>query len=467
MTALLLRDVSKTFGQTRAVEHVDLNVSPGEVLAIVGENGAGKSTLLNIMAKALAPDRGEVQIAGRVAYIRQELALCPHLSVAENVFMGREPSRLGFVDRPLMRARTRTLLSEFGRPEIDPATSVGELSPASRQVVEICRALASDATVILMDEPTSSLPRPDVDRLFAAIRTLCARGIAIVYVSHFLEEIREIASRTVVLRDGATVWSGDLSSISDAELISHMVGRPYDPAPAIDAPRSTSDIALVADSLPGASFTLKRGQILGIAGLVGSGRTELLRALFGLDSAQNGQLSVNGRTLQASDLSPARSIAEGLGYLSEDRNIEGLFPHLSVRENIAMTRLENRNVAQWIDRFKIRVADHDSVVTHLSGGNQQKALMARLLHQGASVLLLDEPTRGIDVGSKAQIYDHIRALSREGRAILMVSSYLPELFALCDSLAVMTHGRLSEVRPIEEWTPATVLQAAISSPVAA
>ena len=223
----------------------------------------------------------------------------------------------------------------------------------------------------------------------------------------------------------------------------------------------------MADSLSGASLTLKRGQILGIAGLVGSGRTELLRALFGLDSAQNGQLSVNGRTLQASDLSPARSIAEGLGYLSEDRNIEGLFPHLSVRENIAMTRLDNRNVAQWIDRFKIRVADHDSVVTHLSGGNQQKALMARLLHQGASVLLLDEPTRGIDVGSKAQIYDHIRALSKEGRAILMVSSYLPELFAICDSLAVMTRGRLSEVRPIEAWTPDTVLEAAISSPVAA
>lgn len=468
MTALSLRGIRKRFGVTVALAGVDLDVEGGEVLAVIGENGAGKSTLLNIIARSLDPDEGEVILkdAG-VAYIRQELSLFPHLTVAENILMGREPARFGLIDRQAMVARTRALLDEFGRPEIGPDETLGRLSPASRQVVEICRALAADARLILMDEPTSSLERADVVRLFASIRKLCARGIAVVYVSHFLEEIREIAARAVVLRDGRSVWAGRLEEIVDEDLIRQMIGRPVEAVFGDPGPRPLGEVVLAVDSVANATFELRRGEILGIAGLVGSGRTELLRALFGLDPVRRGELKVHGEGLDPRKLSAFGSIRRGFGYLSEDRRVEGLFPHLSVRENLAMTRLDGRDIGRWIDRLRIKAGDLEESVGTLSGGNQQKVLLARLLHQGASILLLDEPTRGIDVGTKAEIYDLIRALALEGKAILMVSSYLPELFGVCDHLAVMNRGRLSAVRPTSEWTPDRVLEAAIGGGSAA
>ncbi len=467
-TALSLRGIRKRFGVTVALDGVDLEAAAGEVLAVIGENGAGKSTLLNIVARSLQPDECEIVLeAPGIAYIRQELSLFPHLSVAENIFMGREPARWGVIDREAMNARTRVLLAEFGRPEIGPEDVVGRLSPASRQVVEICRALAADARVILMDEPTSSLERGDVDRLFAAIRKLCARGIAVLYVSHFLEEIREIARRAVVLRDGRSVWTGELGDIADDGLIRHMIGRPIETVFAPAEPHAPGEVVLSVRSLANATFELRRGEILGIAGLVGSGRTELLRALFGLQPAGPGNLRIGDEQLDARRLSARASIERGLGYLSEDRRVEGLFPHLSVRENLSITRLRGGDIRGWIERLRIKAADLEDPVGTLSGGNQQKVLIARLLHQGASILLLDEPTRGIDVGTKAEIYELIRGLAREGKAILMVSSYLPELFGVCDHLAVMHRGRLSEVRPIASWTPDSVLEAAIGGGSAA
>jgi ribose transport system ATP-binding protein len=468
MNALSLRGVRKRFGGTVALDGVDLDLAGGEVLAIVGENGAGKSTLLNVVAGSLEPDEGVVTLGvGGVAYIRQELSLFPHLTVAENVLMGREPARFGVIDRSALIARTRVLLEEFGRPEIDPGETAGRLPPASRQVVEICRALAADAKVILMDEPTSSLERADVVRLFNSIRQLCARGIAVVYVSHFLEEIREIAARAVVLRDGRSVWTGRLEEIPDGDLIRHMIGRPVEAVFTEREPRTTGEVVFAVGSIANATFELRRGEILGIAGLVGSGRTELLRSLFGLDAVGRGELTVRGERVEARRLDALGSMRRGLGYLSEDRRVEGLFPHLSVRENLAMTRLDRRDIEPWVERLRIKAGNLEDAIVTLSGGNQQKVLLARLLHQGAEILLLDEPTRGIDVGTKAEIYELIRALAREGKAIVMVSSYLPELFRVCDHLAVMNRGRLSAVRPIEAWTPDRVLEAAIGGGSAA
>ena len=456
MASLKLRGLDKRFGETIALDGVDLDVHDGEVLAIVGENGAGKSTLLNMIAGLYQP----------MAYIRQELSLFPHLSVAENVLIGMEPSRFGFIQRDHMIERTRAMLAAFGRSEISPYALVRDLPPAARQVVEICRALAADARLILMDEPTSSLQRADVERLFEAIRMLSRQGISIIYVSHFLEEVREIAQRIVVLRDGKNVWSGQPAEISDDELITQMVGRSMTHEPARSNPATLGEVILEAaiqadPAVRHAAFKLHRGEVLGIAGLVGSGRTELIKSLYGLLPITRGVMSIAGAAITAPRQSPAHSIRRGVGYLSEDRVIEGMIPHFSIRDNVTITRPQDRDAARWITALNIRARDQFSSIRSLSGGNQQKVLFARLLHQDADVLLLDEPTRGIDVGSKAEIYRLIRQLAAQGKAILMVSSYLPELFGVCDSLAVMSRGRLSETRPITAWTPDSVLQIAI------
>jgi len=457
MASLKLRGLSKRFGETVALDGVDLDVNDGEVLAIVGENGAGKSTLMNVIAGLYRP----------VAYIRQELSLFPHLSVAENVLIGIEPSRFGFIQRDRMIERTQTMLTAFGRSEISPQALVRDLPPAARQVVEICRALAADARLILMDEPTSSLQRADVERLFEAIRTLRQQDISIIYVSHFLEEVREIAQRIVVLRDGKNVWSGKPDEITDDQLITHMVGRSI--THDLMAARSSATLGEVIleasiqaePTVHHAGFKLHRGEVLGIAGLVGSGRTELIKSLYGLLPITHGNMSIAGAAVMRPWRSPSHSIRRGLGYLSEDRVIEGMIPHLSVRDNITMTRPRNRDAARWITALNIRPRDPFRSMRSLSGGNQQKVLLARLLHQDADVLLLDEPTRGIDVGTKAEIYRLIRELAAQGKGILMVSSYLPELFGVCDSLAVMSRGRLSDTRPITAWTPDSILQIAI------
>jgi ribose transport system ATP-binding protein len=429
--------------------------------------------------------RGPADARGRgVAHIHQELALCGHLSVAENIAMGVEPSRGGWLRRDLMNERAALLLAEFGRSEINPAMRVASLSLADRQVVEICRALARDARILLMDEPTSSLQRADVERLFETVRRLRDRGIAIIYISHFLEEVREIASRFTVLRDGSSVGSGELTEVRDEELISMMVGgaqtRVSVPHELTHEPRANlkPEVLLEVENLSAsprlrvASFRLHRGQILGIAGLVGSGRSDLVRALFGLQRATGGVVRLRGQELKTL----AHQIRNGFGYLSEDRKGEGLALQLPIADNVTMSRFATCSRGGWIDRrqqnaqtddvvtrLRVKAPGPRGIVGKLSGGNQQKVALARLLHQDPDILLLDEPARGIDIGSKADIYREIARLASEGKGIVMVSSYLPELLSVCDSIAVMTRGRLSPAKPASDWTADSILQAAIGA----
>jgi len=495
-TALLRAiGLKKSFGATRALDGVDLTVRGGEVHALIGENGAGKSTLMNILSGLIVPDAGEVEFKGAsfrpsgpadsrrrgIAHIHQELSLCPHLTVAENIFLGAEPQRHGLVDHRSLEQKTREVLAPFGQPAIGPLMRLRQLPLAAKQVVEICRALAQNAALILMDEPTSSLQGEDVGRLFDQIRRLRDSGVSILYISHFLEEVREIADRFTVLRDGRSVLAGSMQDVTNDHLISAMVGRKVaESFPQRSAAGSAgSEIAFRVQNLRcppavhDASFELRRGEILGIAGLIGSGRTELLRALFGLDQASSGSIEILGRPapLRAR---PDQRIAAGIGFLSEDRKGEGLALGLSLADNVTMTSLRSLATAGWINleqqkkkaadyagQMRIRASGPEMRVVDLSGGNQQKALIARLLHQDCPILLLDEPTRGVDVGSKAQIYETILSLARSGKSVLMVSSYLPELFGICDRLAVMSRGRLGPTREIARWTPEGVLEAAI------
>jgi ribose transport system ATP-binding protein len=495
MAALLHVDgIRKRFGPTVALDGVTFELAAGQVHALIGENGAGKSTLMNILAGALAPDEGTMRLAGEpyepasphdasqrgVALIHQELSLCPHLTVAENILLGREPSRAGIFRRSEAEALALDVLGSFSHAELKPNRIVGHLPIAAQQVVEICRAVASRARIVLMDEPTSSLPRDDVEHLFALIRRLRGEGIGIIYISHFLEEVRAIADAFTVLRDGRSVAVGPIATATNEALIAHMVGRSVDQL-FPDRPPSTvpNDVVLEVRDLVAppavrqASFTLRRGEILGLAGLMGSGRTELVRGLFGLAPVTSGAVTIGGSATLL-DESPSARIARRVGYLSEDRKGEGLALPMSVADNLTMTGyracaprgwlrlgIQRAQTRQWIAEIGIKAHDPDQPVRTLSGGNQQKVALGRLLYQDADVLLLDEPTRGVDIGSKAQIYDVIAAAAARGKAILVVSSYLPELFGLCDRLAVMSRGRLSPARPIGEWTPESVLHAAI------
>jgi ribose transport system ATP-binding protein len=490
---LTITNISKSFGPTSALAGVNLRLAQGEVHALIGENGAGKSTLMNVLAGLLRPDEGTMEIDGvayqpsrpldarerGIALIHQELSLFPHLSVAENIMMAIEPSKWGVLDRGRLRALTLEVLDKFHHPEIKPETRVANLSLAARQIVEICRAIAANARLILMDEPTSSLQRDDVAHLFRMIRKFKERGITVVYISHFLEEVREIADSFTVLRDGRSVATGRIDSVSDDELITHMVGRPVENLFPERQVEDDGDIVLeVKDldappALKNASFALKRGEIMGIAGLMGSGRTNVVRTVFGLDRCAAGTVRLR-QTITSADATTAVRLDQGVGYLSEDRKNEGLAINLSIADNVTMTRFGS--CARWgwlnlsrqrsqardmINSLGVKARDVAQPVAALSGGNQQKVALARLLHQQADILLLDEPTRGIDIGSKEQIYKTIAAWAAAGKAVLMISSYLPELFGMCDRLAVMSRGRLSPARPINEWTPESVMQAAI------
>jgi ribose transport system ATP-binding protein len=497
MSTLTLKGIRKSFGPTLALDGVDLELRTGEVHALIGENGAGKSTLMNVIAGSLKPDDGHMQLDGQmylpaspldarthgIALIHQELSLCPHLSVAENVMMAIESSRFGWLDREQLFARTTEVLRTFHHAGIRPEKRVGDLPVAARQIVEISRALAARARIILMDEPTSSLQRDDVAHLFNLIRKLSAEGISVIYISHFLEEVRQIADRFTVLRDGRSVATGEIAGTSDDELIAKMVGRTQQNLfPRRKASSTTHETILEVRNLSSppllkdASFELRRGEILGIAGLMGSGRTPLLRAIFGLEPPASGSILVNRTALPSGRATPAMRLIEGVGYLTEDRKGDGLTLNQSLSDNVTVTKFDTCSRWGWLDlgaqrrqaeklvsALKIKTRNVQQPVGTLSGGNQQKVVVARLLHQDADVLLLDEPTRGIDIGSKAQVYETIAQCAAEDKAVLMVSSYLPELFGMCDRLAVMSRGRLSEVRPIDRWTPENVLQVAVGT----
>lgn len=466
--------IRKRFGATIALGGVDLTVSAGHVLALVGENGAGKSTLMKVLSGAHRPDAGEMWLDGQpyrprnphharlagVAMIYQELSLAPHLSVAENILLGMEPTRLGFNRRGEMAQRAADALRQLGRPEIRPETPVRRLSIADRQLVEIARAIAVGCRVLVLDEPTSSLTAEDIRRLFALVRRLKEQGHAIVYISHFLEEVKEISDRFTVLRDGQSVGEGETASTPTERMIAMMVGREVNDLYPRSKRTPGEPVLEIADlagvSKPSAaSLTLHRGEVLGVAGLVGAGRTEFLRAVFGLDPIVRGRIKIGAYIGPAS---PSRRWDQCVGMVSEDRKLEGLALSLSVGDNLTLSRLprwvtaarQRERAMRWIDKLQIKCRGPQQLVGTLSGGNQQKVAIARLLHHDVDVLLLDEPTRGIDVGSKAQIYQLIDELASRGKAVLMVSSYLPELLGVCDRIAVMCRGRLHPARRIED-----------------
>jgi ribose transport system ATP-binding protein len=478
--------VAKRYGPTVALGGVDLAVLAGEIHALVGENGAGKSTLMKILSGSERPDAGTILLDGRrydpagpaaarragIAMVYQELALAPDLTVEANILLGQESTTFGILRRDVNRRRVLDVLAVLQHPEIRPEAVAANLSPAARQLVEIARALLTDLKVLVLDEPTSALDREDSDRLFAQMRRLRDRGVSIVYISHFLEEIEAVADRFTVLRDGLAVGEGLVGEVGRAKIIEMMVGRALDEQfPHV--PHAIGKPVLRLDHLSGVELphevelTLHGGEILGVAGLVGSGRTELLRSVFGLDAVRSGEVTVHQFTGLAS---PNRRIRQGVGLLSEDRKGEGLALDQSITDNVTYSwlkpfetvgLLDNRQrettTKQLLGKLGARYRDPRQTPGELSGGNQQKVALARLLNQEADIFLLDEPTRGIDVGSKAEIYRLIGELAAQGKAILVVSSYLPELFGICDRLAVMSRGRLSPVRPVNQWTPEQVM----------
>lgn len=488
--------VRKRFGATVALDGVDLEVAPGEVHALIGENGAGKSTLMKVLSGAVPPDDGRMLLDGQpylpanpmdarnrgIAMIYQELNLAEHLTVEENVLLGIEDLRWGFIlRRNTMRQRVARALAELRRADIKPHVPLRELSIGARQLAEVARALVTNARVIVMDEPTSSLSREDTEHLFDLIRRLRDSGVSIVYISHFLEEIQEVADRCTVLRDGQVTGTGIVADTPVERIIELMVGRNLnDMFPRV--PHEPGEPVLQLDGLSGAAMpaevnlTLRRGEIMGVAGLIGSGRTELVRTVFGLDPVRSGRIRVtlvSGRIVTDGAASPDRRLSQGVGMVSEDRKGEGLALPLSIADNMTMSKLgtvsrwgilsprRQRTAArQWIRRLEIRTQGPDQAAWDLSGGNQQKVAVARLLHQDADVLLLDEPTRGIDVGAKVQIYRLMGELAADGKAVLFVSSYLPELFGVCDRIAVMSRGRLVQVRPTAEWTEESLMTSA-------
>jgi ribose transport system ATP-binding protein len=477
---LKMQGVKKRFGATIALAGVDLHVAPGEVLALVGENGAGKSTLMKVLSGAHKSDEGQMWLDGApyapgdpldarksgVAMIYQELSLARHLTVMENILLGIEPMAGPLVKWPEMRRRAREAMAQLGRPDIRPDALLSSLSIAEQQLVEIGRAVALDCRVLVLDEPTSSLTQADIRRLFELVNRLKARGLAVVYISHFLEEVREISDRFTVLRDGRSVGGGPTASTPTSQIISMMVGRDVeDLYPR--SPRKAGEVVLEVKDLAGrskpvdATLTLHRGEVVGIAGLVGAGRTEFLRSLFGLDRVRSGEIklaSYSGGAGGGASTSPERRWSQGIGMVSEDRKTEGLALTLSIADNITMTNLgpivspsrQDAESRDWIKKLAIRCRVPRQPVGDLSGGNQQKVAIARLLHHDVDVLLLDEPTRGIDVGSKAQIYKLIDELACRGKAVLMVSSYLPELLGVCDRIAVMCKGRLGSAVPVDQ-----------------
>ena len=479
-----LRNISKSFPGVLAVDEVDLDIMPGEVHVVAGENGAGKSTLMKLLSQVERPTGGTVELSGEpvvfhgpghaqhlgVAMVYQEFALAPDLSVAENLYLGREPGRLGFVDRGKENQAAGELLKRVGL-EVGPGRMVAGLTVAEMQRVEIAKALAIDAKIVIMDEPTATLAEKEIEELFGVIRGLTEEGIAILYISHRLDEIFRIADRVTVMRDGKIVDTLPISELDEDALVRLMVGREISnlyPKPSVEI----GDVLLRVtgmtrgDKVKDCSFEVRRGEILGFAGLVGAGRTELARAVFGADRPDSGTVELEGSEVRARR--PQDAIEAGIGYLTEDRKGEGLALQLGVDQNITLANLpmtagfinlgtEREIARKRSDELNIRTPSIRRRVQVLSGGNQQKVVVARWLETRAKVLFFDEPARGIDVGAKAEMFGLIGELAEEGQGIVLISSYLPELLNMCDRILVMHEGEVAGVIGREEFSEERVI----------
>ena len=458
---LQVEAVSKSYWGIHALERVSFQVASGEVHAVTGENGAGKSTLMRIIAGMERPDEGEVRFAGRgISMIHQELLPFPDLTVAENIWMGQERTRWlpGWLDQPAMNREAAERLARLG-VMVDATRRMRDLSVAEQQSVEIVKALARGADLIIMDEPTSALSARELELLFRIIVDLKRAGVSVIYISHRMEEIFRLADRITVLRDGRHVATRTASEFDEDQVIALMVGRALDTTIAKGG-GEPGEAALEVrgltreDRFRNVSFVLRRGEILGLAGLMGAGRTDVAAAIFGLAPADAGTVAVRGRTVRIG--SPADALACGIAMVTEDRKEFGLVPNLSVRENLTLSnlkccargpflrrRVEAAVADEQIRKLDVRTAGREQAVKYLSGGNQQKVVLARALLTNPDVLILDEPTRGIDVGAKAEIYALIARLAREGKAILLVSSEMNEILSLSDRVLVMREGAIA------------------------
>jgi len=497
MSALFqVHGIRKSFGRVPVLQGVSLVLEPGQILGLVGENGAGKSTLMNVLGGVLSPDAGEMRMSGEtfrprtpaeasmrgVAFIHQELNLLSNLSIAENLFLGRLPrrARSPFLDRRWLADRSKTALDTVGLQR-SPWTPVADLSAGERQLVEIARALAADARVVILDEPTTSLAAAEIERLFELLARLRSEGRGLIYISHVLEEVVRLADHVLVLRDGAPVASGPATGFDEASLIAHMVGRTLDTVFPERRNAASEEVALQVDGLTrgtvfrDVSFRLHKGEVLGMAGLMGAGRTEVVRALFGLDPFDSGEVRLLGAPIGR--LSPRQAVSRGMAFVTEDRRADGLVLDAPVFDNLALVALGAHARAGLIDRRRLGQAlsvQADAVrletkgmaraTRTLSGGNQQKVVLGKWLLSEPSVVLLDEPTRGIDVGAKQHVYQLVANMADEGRAVLVISSELEELLGLADRILVMARGTLVDELVREEFDRERILSAALGGP---
>lgn len=474
---LELKHIKKRFGGVAALKNGNLQVKAGEVHLLMGENGAGKSTLMKIVAGMQRADSGDVIWQGQtvrfqrpadaahagIAMVHQECLLAPHLTVAENIFLGREPhKKLGYIHSAELNRRAGLLIEEHHFP-LQPGWKVGRLSPAQKQLVEICRAIAMNSELLIFDEPTSSLSDSETREVFRIVSALRARGVGVIYITHRLEELRAVGDRVTILRDGETVHSCGINDLTVDELIRHMVGREVSSAYKRTAEKPGAELLRVENLsrkgvLHNVSLTLHAGEVVGLGGLVGAGRTELCRAIFGIDPYDSGRLCIEGKEVRIRH--PRNAVEHGVAFIPEDRQKAGLAPGLPIRYNVTMASLpsvskfgflnaaaERKVTSDAIMRLRIKAASQEQIAGRLSGGNQQKVVISKWLARGARIFLFDEPTRGIDVGAKVEVFEVISELARAGAAILMVSSEMPELLQASDRILVMREGRISGELP--------------------
>mgnify|MGYP001177560488 CR=1 FL=1 len=489
---LLMRGIHKRFPGVHALKGVDLELRSGECLALLGENGAGKSTLIKMLGGAHQPDEGEIRLQGEsiqiqgpqdalaagVAVIYQEFNLVPWLSARENIFLGQEPSIIGILPAKKERSRARELFRQLG-VDIDPETLCRDLTVAQQQIVEIAKALATNARILVMDEPSAALSQNEIEGLFTVIRGLKEKDIGIIYISHRLDEIDTICDRATVLRDGEYIGTSKVGELSREELIQQMVGRSLDK----EFPKEPAEIGstlLLAKNLyrgkkvRDVSIEIKSGEILGLTGLVGSGRTETARILFGADMAESGSVYLDGQPIDLH--TPRDAISAGICLLTEDRKSQGLILPQSIRENFGLPNLARYSSRGWINqeternafnrhagKLLIKMTGPEQPASNLSGGNQQKVVLAKWLERDARVLLFDEPTRGIDVGAKYEIYQLLNRLAAQGKGILMISSELPEVLGMSDRVIVMHEGRIKgEITDVGNATQEDILRLAVA-----